>query len=151
MGIRRLELWFAWEDGEIDFIFPENPDLLFEDKLQAIWKNWEDYTDPLLTWIEQFLLVYSEASRRNAVLSTWQEEALATLNSDRNKKYDVVNSTVIVVADAFVNEFTRKKFPSIRLSLQVTLSPKRFVFKETRVKVTSDDSEVGELNKLHIN
>jgi len=91
VGDRKLELWVAWEDGEIDFIFPEQPDLLFEESLQQIWRNWESQTDPLTAWIEEFLLKYNEVLRANADLSSWQERSIEVLDQkyNRNANYHI--------------------------------------------------------------
>jgi len=150
LGHRILELWVAWEDGEMDFIFPENPDLLFHDKLEHVWQNWEDHTNPFAVWLEQFLLVYSEASRNDAILSEWQERSLETLDSQRKIKYDVAGNTVMVVADAMVTEFSRARFPSLSLALEISLSPKRYLIRNTRVRVTSENNKVGDLQRLLI-
>jgi len=150
VGNRRLELWAAWEDGEIDFIFPEYPDLLFEDKLQEIWKNWEDYTYPLATWIEQFLLAYSEVARMNAVLTPWQEKSLETLDPQRNRKYDIVGSNVIVITDLLLNHLCRSRFPKLAISLQISLGPERFIPRETEVRITCADNEVEQLQRLSL-
>jgi len=150
IGERILELWVAWDDGEMDFIFPENPDLLFEDQLQQVWENWADYANPLGVWIEQFLSVYSESLRVNAVLSTWQENSVKTLASNRNKKYDVVGKKLVIWAEAVINEFSRTIFPSLAFTLQISISPSRYVSRRTKVKVTCDRKDAEHLRRLSI-
>jgi len=148
IGERVLELWVAWEDGEMDFIFPENPDLLFEDQLQQVWENWGDYANPLGVWMEQFLLVYSESLRVNAQLSAWQENSLKTLASDRNKHYDVVGRKVVIRTEAMINEFSRAILPSLAFTLQIAISPSRYISRGTKVKVICDRKDEEHLRKL---
>jgi len=150
IGERILELWVAWDDGEMDFIFPENQDLMFEDQLQQIWENWGDYTNPLEVWMEKFLLVYSESLRVNAVLSVWQEKSLNTLASCRNKNYNVVGRKVIISAQAMINEFSRGILPSLEFSLKIAISPTRYISRGTKVKVTCDTHEIEHLRRLSI-
>lgn len=150
IGERILELWVAWDDGEMDFIFPENPDLLFEDQLQQVWQNWGDYANPLGVWLEKFLFLYSESLRVNAVLSTWQENTLKTLTSCRNKNYDVVGRNIVICAQAMINESSRAILPSLAFILQISISPTRYISRGTKVKVTSDSNEAEHLRRLSI-